>query len=439
VKAFAHGVGGAQDLPLPLPFALAGGAAALGISFVVLTLAWRRPRFDAASAGRPLPASLDRAFSGGAATGALRVVGLAIAVFVAWAAVAGPDTAVNPTFKFVFVLLWVGLVPTSLLFGPVYAAMNPLRTLHRGISRATGGDPDAGVAELPPWVGLWPAALGLLAFTYLELVYPESNYLYSVRLWFAVYATVVLVGAAVFGDRWIAAADPFEAYSTLVAHLSPFGRRDDGRLVVRSPLQNLDGVAPVPGLVAVVAVLVGSTAFDSFKETLAWLRVLQRGGGSTHLLETLALIGFCLAVGITFGVATAVSGASREHPRHRLPALFAHSLTPIVVGYIVAHYLSLLVETGQQGLIELSDPMGTGANLLGTADWQVSYWLSNNQTFLAYTKVVSIVGGHVLGVVAAHDRALAVLPPRHRLVGQLPLLLVMVGYTVGGLYLLLTV
>ena len=439
MKAFTHGVGGAQDLPLPLPFALAGGAAALGISFVVLTLAWRRRRFHAATAGRPLPAAVDRAFSGGVATWLLRLLGLAVAGYVTWAAVAGPDTAVNPTFKFVFVLLWVGLVPASLLFGPVYAAMNPLRTIHRGISRITGGDPDEGVVSMPAWVGLWPAALGLLAFTYLELVYPESNYLYSVRLWFAVYAAVVLVGAAVFGDRWIAAADPFEAYSTLVAHLSPFGRRRDGRLVVRSPLQNLDGVPPVPGLVAVVAVLVGSTAFDSFKESLAWLRVLQRGGGNTHLLETLALIGSCLLIAITFGVATAVSGATREHPRRRLPTLFAHSLTPIIVGYIIAHYLSLLVETGQQGLIELSDPMGTGANLLGTADLQVNYWLSNNQTFLAYTKVVAIVGGHVLGVIAAHDRALTVLPRRRHVAGQLPLLLVMVGYTVGGLYLLLTV
>jgi hypothetical protein len=436
---FTHGVGGAQDLPLPLAFALAGGAAALAVSFIVLTLAWRRPRFDAATAGRPVPEALDRAFSGGVATWALRVVGLVVAAYVSWAAVAGPDTAVNPTFKFVFVILWVGIVPASLLLGPVYAALNPLRTIHRLLSRITGGDPDAGVAELPGWVGLWPAALGLLAFTYLELVYPESNYLYSVRLWFALYAALVLVGAAVYGDRWIAAADPFEVYSRLVGHLSVFGRREDGRLVVRAPLQNLDGVARVPGLVAVVAVLVGSTAFDSFKESLAWLRVLEGTGLDTHLLETVGLVAFCLLVGATFGLATMAAPAADGTRRRALPTVFAHSLVPIVVGYIIAHYLSLLVETGQQGLIELSDPMGTGADLLGTADLQVSYWLSSHQTLLAYIKVVAIVGGHILGVVAAHDRAMRVLPARHQLSGQLPLLLVMVGYTVSGLYLLLTV
>ncbi len=48
-------------------------------------------------------------------------------------------------------------------------------------------------------------------------------------------------------------------------------------------------------------------------------------------------------------------------------------------------------------------------------------------------------GGHVLGVIAAHDRALRLLPRRDQLTGQLPLLIVMVGYTLSGLYLLLTV
>ena len=76
-----------------------------------------------------------------------------------------------------------------------------------------------------------------------------------------------VLGGAVFGSRWIAQADPFEAYSTLVGRLSVFGRREDGTLVLRSPLANLDATPPVPGLVATVSVLFGSTAFDSFKDS----------------------------------------------------------------------------------------------------------------------------------------------------------------------------
>ncbi|MGZ6803543.1 MAG: hypothetical protein ACXVFU_10850, partial [Nocardioidaceae bacterium] len=289
---------------------------------------------------------------------------------------------------------------------------------------------------LPRWVGCWPAALGLLAFVWLELVYPHATYLSPVRLWFAVYVAVVLVGAAVFGSGWIDRADPFEAYSSLVGHLSAFGRRGDGVLVVRAPLRNLDGVVPERGLVAVVAVLFGSTAFDSFKDHPTWLGFVQSSSMSATVLNFAALVVFCLVVGVTFTVATMATGVEEGTRRRDLPALFAHSVVPIVVGYVVAHYLSYFVEVGQQTLVQLSDPLGNGSNYLGTANWQTSYWISAHPTLLAWTKVLAVVAGHVLGVVAAHDRAIKLLPRRHQLTGQLPLLLVMVFYTVTGLYLL---
>ena len=120
----------------------------------------------------------------------------------------------------------------------------------------------------------------------------------------------------------------------------------------------------------------------------------------------------------------------------KLSNRFAHSVVPIIVGYVVAHYLSYFVEVGQQTVVQLSDPLARGQDLLGTSDLRVSYWLSTHPTFLAVLKVLSVVTGHVLGVVAAHDRAIKLLPRRHQLTGQLPLLLVMVFYTVTGLYLL---
>jgi hypothetical protein len=436
---FAHGIGGSQDLPISLPFALAGAGAALAVSFIVLMLAWRTPRFHADTAGRPLPAGLARAVDGGVVSGVLRGLGLLFTAYVTWAALAGPDNLANPTFGVVYVILWVGIVPSSLLFGPFYRAVNPVRTLHLLVSKVTGGDPGEGVLRLPSWVGLWPASLGLLAFVWLELVSPDQAFLWTVRLWFAGYFAVVFVGAAIFGDRWIAAADPFEAYSTLVGHLSPWGRTADGTLVVRSPLQNLDGVPPMPGLLAVVAVLVGSTAYDSFQDSLPWVRFSQRLAVDDVLLGTLALVAFCVVVAGLFALASVAAPPTEGVRRSHLPRLYAHSLVPIVVGYMVAHYLSYFVEVGQQTVIYLSDPMVEGANLLGTADLQVNYWLSLHPTFLATAKVVAIVSGHVLGVIASHDRAMRLLPLRHRLTGQLPMLMVMVFYTVSGLYLLLTV
>jgi len=188
--------------------------------------------------------------------------------------------------------------------------------------------------------------------------------------------------------------------------------------------------------VAVVAVLFGSTAFDSFKDSNEWLRFTQSSTVSSTWLDLAALLAFCAGVGITFSVATMATGVEHGLARRTLPDRFAHSMVPIIVGYLTAHYLSYFVEVGQQTVVQLSDPLSKGWNLLGTADLPVSYWLSEHPTFLAIIKVLAVVAGHVLGVIAAHDRAIKLLPRRHQLTGQLPLLLVMVFYTVTGLYLL---
>jgi hypothetical protein len=185
-------------------------------------------------------------------------------------------------------------------------------------------------------------------------------------------------------------------------------------------------------------VLFGSTAFDSYKDTVRWVRFVDDLGGNVELINTLALLGFCAVIGFSFTLATTTTGVDPETGPRRtaLPRLFAHSVAPIIVGYMTAHYLSYLVEYGQTTLIQLSDPLGKGQNLLGTANWTVDYWLSYHPGFLADVKVVAVVLGHIVGVVAAHDRALELLPKRHQVLGQLGLLVIMVAYTATGLYLL---
>ena len=434
-RLLAHGLGGAKDLPISPELAIAGASAALVVSFTVLAVAWRTPRYDAATSGRLAPTGLARAVDSRWWAVLWRTLGLAFFLYVSAAAILGQDLVINPVFGVFYVWWWVGLVPASLLLGPVWKAISPVRTINAALAKVSGGDPRTGVLTYPERLGHWPAAVGLFAFVWLELVYPYSTELGPVRLWCAAYVALMLVGGALFGNVFYERADPFEVYSTLVSRLSVWGRRD-GRLVVRSPLANLDTTPARPGLVAVLAVLFGSTAFDSFKDSTHWVQFVQGASVSAFVLNSLALPAFCLGVGLVFAAGTMLTGLGDDLARRELPARFAHSIVPIIVGYVVAHYLSYFVEVGQLTLVQLSDPLSNGSNYLGTADLRVSYWLSYHPTLLANTKVVAVVVGHVLGVVAAHDRAVRLLPRRHQLTGQLPLLVAMIAFTVGGLYLL---
>ncbi len=322
-----------------------------------------------------------------------------------------------------------------MLLGPVWKAISPSRTINAVLARVSGSDPDVGMYTYPERLGYWPAAVGLFAFVWMELVYPHSTEIGPVRLWCATYIAVMLIGGALFGNRFFERADPFEVYSSLVAKLSVWGHRD-GVLVLRSPLANLDTVPVAPGLTAVVAVLFGSTAYDSFKESSRWLQFVQTTSIPAGLIDNVALLVFCVGVGLIFAAGCMATGVARGTRRSTLPDLFAHSVIPIIVGYIIAHYLTYLVEYGQTTLVQLSDPFSRGDDYLGTADLAVNYWLSFHPDFLARLKVGAVVVGHVLGVIAAHERAVRILPRRHQLTGQLPLLLAMVFFTVGGLYLL---
>jgi len=432
---FAHGIGGAADLPISPSLAIAGAVAALVVSFTVLAVAWRAPRYDEETSGRLAWAGLDTLVGSTGFRAALRTFGLVVFAYAATVAVFGEDLLTNPFFGIFYVWWWVGLVPLSLFLGPVWKAISPVRTINLVFARLSGSDPEIGVFTYPRWLGHWPAALGLFAFVWMELVYPFMTELGPVRLWAAIYVAVMLVGGALFGNTFYEHADPFEVYSSLVAKLSVWGWRD-GHLLVRSPLANLDTVVVRPGLVAVLAVLFGSTAFDSFRDSSDWVQYIQSTETSSYLLNNLMLLAFCVGTGLVFAAGSMLTGVTAETSRWSLPDKFAHSIVPIVVGYIVAHYLTYLVEFGQRTLIQASDPFSNGADILGTGDWSVNYWLSYHPTLLANVKVVAVVVGHVLGVVAAHDRAIKLLPRRHQLTGQLSLLLAMVAFTVGGLYLL---
>ena len=431
----AHGVGSREDLPIPFSYALTGAAVALLVSFLALAFLWREPRLDAARAGRPLPAAVSSALDSGVTRWLLRAVGLVATAYVVMAAVFGKDDALNPTPGVVYVLFWIGVPLLSVLLGPVWRLLNPIRTVHELLSRALGTRPRDGLAPLPASLGYWPAAVTLFVFVWMELVAPDNTTLPVLRTFFAAYFAVNLLAATFYGSRWFDRGDGFEVFSTLAGRLSPLGRRGDGRLVLRNPLAGVAGTPSGPGLFAVVGVLLGSTAYDSLSNAPWWVSRVQTSSLSPRWTETLGLTAVVVVVTGAFWVAAALSGRGSGMRPERLAREYAHTIVPIVMGYVIAHYWSLLVLVGQVTVIRLSDPLGTGADWLGTADRGIDPTLAGT-TLVAVIQVTAVVTGHVLGVVLAHDRAVRLLPRGRAVVGQIPLLVLMVAYTVGGLSLL---
>ena len=434
VAVLAHGLGGSSDLPIPFTYALIGAAWALTFTFAVVALAWRKPRFDPAKPARVLPNWVTTVIDAPVTRWAAALAGLLFAVWVGVAAFAGPQNADNPLPGVFYVVLWIALVAVSVVIGPVWRVISPVRAVLRLL-----GGLSAGRAYPAAW-GYWPAVAGLFAFVWLELASPDPGSLGAIRLWLIIYLAVTLAGALWCGGRWCARADPFEVYSVVASRLSPLRRDPEtGRVAIGNPFDHLPSLPVHPGTVTVMAVLLGSTAFDSFSAMPRWRTFVDDTASATltaTLIRTAGLLVFVGTVGVTFWLASMTAGGVDRARRRELPGLMAHSLIPIVIGYVFAHYLTYLVERGQQTVILLADPLDRGWNLLGLGNAEVSYFLSLHPAVLATLKVGFVVAGHVAGVIAAHDRALLILPSDHQLTGQLAMMLVMVGYTFTGLYLL---
>ena len=428
----AHGLGGVTDPPIPLWLAYYGAAAVLVLSFAALGALWKRPLLEE-EARRPLLLG----------TSVLRVLlgtlGLALFVLVFFAALAGERSAgTNLAPTFVYVVFWLGLVPIVVLLGNLWHWLNPWRAAADAAawlwsrSRLEWDPPFA----YPERLGRWPAAVLLFAYATLELGWTDPSDPRALALAIAIYSWIMWVGAAAFGRAtWFANADAFSVYFGLLSRLAPFVVQD-GRISRRRMLAGVARRDEPPGTLAFVAVMLGSVAFDGFSRTRYWV---DRVFGLSEAKYVAANIGgLAAAVVVVAGAFVLAIALARivGRSRARLTDAFVGSLIPIALAYVVAHYFSLLLVGGQLVVPLASDPFGYGWDLFGTIDYRINVSpLSFNAIWAVQT--AALVVGHVIGLVLAHDRALALFEsPKIALRTQYALLALMVLYTVGGLWLL---
>jgi hypothetical protein len=457
VLPFAHALVAREDLPVPAWLFAWGASIVLIVSFFALSAGWRRPRFEE-DRWRPLGAGVSRALLGWplqALCGLVGVLLLGVAVYAGLRGTEAPDR--NFALTFIFVTVWLGFPLLSVLLGDVFRPFNPWRALGRtagALFRTVAGQPAARLAY-PQRLGRWPAAIGLMAFVWLEIVYGSSGGVvvgvdpHAAGVAALVYSVYTLAMMALFGvEEWCERGEFLSVYFGMFSQLGSFAVKG-GRLGVRRPLAAASHWATVPGSTAVVIASIATTSFDgagegAFKGGIEWLfeRFIDAGLGLTFALRLTDTIFMALCfAGVGLVYLLGVRGMRTIHGAPSLATLrsgFAHALIPIAFAYLVAHYFSQVVFLEQaQFTYLLSDPLGTAStDLFGTASSGIDFKVISATT-IWYVQVGALVVGHVVGLVLAHDRALVYWRDyRDATRSQYWMLAVMVAFTCFGLYLL---
>jgi hypothetical protein len=441
----AHGLVGRTDLPIPKWLFGWAAAVVLVISFAALAVLWPKPELQDERGRRwfTMPRFVEPLL------GFLGVASFFVLVYAGLRGAQDAQDNLAPTV--IYVHFWVGMAVVSVLFGDVFRAINPWRAIARFFAWWVGlfsEKPMPAPLRYPDKLGRWPAAITILIFTWVELAYVNRDDPSQLALMAIAYALVQLIGMSFFGiETWENRADGFQVLWTTYARLAPFHRHDRD-LWVRPPLNGAPRLDVVPGTLALLVVAIGTTSFDGFSNGPVWGSLGpdlsnffgDLGFGLTargELANTVGLVAMCLLIGAFYQLG--VRGMTRVgtgHTRQELAGKFAHTLIPIAFAYALAHYFSLLMYQGQALGYLISDPLGHGSDLFGTAGSSIDYNIVT-ATSIWYVQVAALVSGHIAGLMLAHDRALAIYTnTREAVRSQYWMLIIMIGFTSLGLWLL---
>jgi len=476
--AAAHGFGERFELPLSLSLYLFGAAATVVVSFLIVGLFVRQT-------GRPsgyprinlLSYSIGRALVRPRFVLVLKLIVLVLFLLTVAAGFFGnqnPYRNIAPTM--VWIIWWVGLAYFSALVGNLWAVVNPWRTAFEGaeyfFERLTGGRGLALRLRYPEALGVWPVCALLLAFSWIELVYPDPAVPLHIA-WFAVaYSALTWTGMFLFGAAsWLRHGEVFGVVFGLFARFAPTEMRvrdaavcahcearclspggdcidcydcfrsagPDQREWALRPFAAglLDRRPASPSITALVLLLLSIVLFDGFLGTPEWSRLEGAVGLEPMAIRSIGLAAFWLVfLGAYLAVSVVIRSVTGHRSASQIARSFVYTLIPIAIGYHVAHYLVFLLIQGQYIVPLLSDPFGFGWNLFGSAGYRVDIAIVGAR-FAWYAAVASVLLGHVIAVYLAHRRAMQVFDLRQTVLrSQVPLTALMVIYTCVSLTIL---
>ena len=441
--ALAHSADRGFVLLLPTGHYMIGGAIAVALSFVVLVFAPAGPLATAWEKALPMARAPRRGRT------AVSFAGFALFWLLVAAGFFGSgDPLSNPLPLVFWTPFWVGLTMIQGLLGDAWRWINPWYGPYRLVSRLTG--PAAPLA-LPRWMSCWPAVALLFGFAWFELVYPAPDDPARLAVVLAVYWLVSFAGMLLFGyEAWADRVEFLSVFFGIVARLSILDRDgDSGRIALRLPGGKLADAGWLPPAGTLFLLLALSTvSFDGLMRTFFWAGIagynpLEYPGRTAVMASsTLGLAAMFIALSAAFLVAVWIGGRMSGDRVGLAEAAgqLVWSIVPIALAYHFSHYLAAFLVDGQYALAAISDPLSTGLNLFGTAGFHVYAGIlaGPNAAWVIWNlQAVAIVGGHILAVLISHIIAYRIhSTPDRAAIGQIPLAVLMVLYTLFGLWLL---
>jgi hypothetical protein len=448
------------QFPLPLWLYVVGGAVAVAVSVPAATMFGESL---GVSTGRNLyhrsrPLLLN---------GIRAIVGVLLVEIIVAGLFGEQAFSTNPATLLVWVDFWVGVGLVSAVAGPVWDPINPLRLIGSLVDRVVGAAPFV----YPERLGQWPSVALLMVWGWMELAWPKGGTPDVLAAVVVVYIACQVVGMALFGSRvWLGRGDLFTVFSRMLGRVSPFEwyvgdppAECPGELhagggaeavgcpecwLAAQPVRRgirwrglLAGVwrelPMLPGGAAFILVLLTLVLFDGFSETeqsnelFLWIDRHTGGGLGITALSTVTMVVCMVPLLLAFVVVARLTGRRAGLSTAAAADRYGPTLLPIVAVYFAAHYLLYLVAYGQLTWKVVVDPFET--------DWvpDLGVWTGYPAGLVWGLQVGLIVAGHIVAILAAHRIAVST-APRHRTAirAQVPLIALMIGYTVLGLWIL---
>ena len=440
--ALAHTSGRGLIMLLPTNYYVFGGASAVLASILLMALL---PGRAIGGAGREWPLGAVPRWLGIVPS----LASFAFIVMLIAAGFLGPfDPIANPLPGFIWTLWWVGFTCLCMILGNLWPVLNPWTGVTRLVAGVRGAERP--LLRYPAWLGYWPAIVMFLGFAWLELVDPAPEDPPHLAMAVATYLVLNFAGALLFGERdWLGKAEAFSAYFRLIGRLSPLQWRGDQatlKLCIGLPGYGLlETGATGISAAAFVLLTLATVSFDGLSRTFFWagllgLNPLEFPGRSAVVFANTAGLSLMFA-GLASAYALAILVSRFAGVAGRLPSLVL-SIVPIAIAYHIAHYLPDFPVAAMRALKALSDPFGSGRDFLGMGSLAppASQMMDYRVAELVYRlQTAFIVVGHVAAVAIAHLRTIAAgVNRRDTLLIQAPLNVLMVLYTVFGLWLLST-